>query len=238
MCTHQETVGSSKYMARVYIKGLNAYLKKYGKDLKKDISDKQTLNLVEYAKATIQRIGDKITSYTSQNNMDRTGNLLDSLCWGLVYNGKLVGKGFYRQQKASEESYLHEWLSGDISSLFPVYGHGLAEQFIQRFAKRNSSGQGWRVFFAVLAPYWGYWEEGFRNVRTNETLKFHVMTEVYDVIKADLKPAKVTFHNYVPKYNTNKKNNLNSLRKNIANDPYKEKRHFKNIPRIKTKGKK
>jgi len=237
-------------MARVYIKGLNAYLKKYGKDLKKEISGKQTANLLEYAKNTIQSIGDKIASYSSANNLDRTGNLLDSLCWGLVYNGKLVGKGFYRPQKASEESHLHEWMSSDISSLFPVYGHGLAEQFIQRFAKRNGSGQGWRVFFAVLAPYWGYWEEGFTMVHgwsnnggkskfMGATFKqFAVMTEFYDVVKSDLKPAKVTFHNYVPKYNTNKKNNLQSLRKSTANQPYKETRHFKNIPRIKTKGKK
>lgn len=233
-------------MARVYIKGLNAYLKKYGKDLKKEIANKQTTNLIDYAKTTIQRIGDKIASYTSQNNMDDTHNLLDSLCWGLVYNGKLVSKGFYRQQKASEESHLHDWFDSDISSLFPVYGHGLAEQFIQRFAKRNGSGQGWRIFFAVLAPYWGYWEEGFTMIHYNPKSKFRgatftkfaVMTEFYDVVKADLTPAKVTFHNYVPKYNTNKKDNLQSLRKSMDN-PHKEARHFKNIPRIETtKGKK
>lgn len=192
-------------MARVYIKGLNAYLKKYGKDLKKEISNKQTMNLLEYAKNTIQSIGDKIASYSSANNLGKTGNLLDSLCWGLVYNGRLVGKGFYRPQKANKESFLHELSGKDIAELYPVYGHGLAEQFIQRFAKRNGSGQGWRVFFAVLAPYWGYWEAGHFNVLLHHRIKFRVMAETYDIVKADLKPAKVTFHNYVPKYNTNKK---------------------------------
>lgn len=220
-------------MARVYIKGLNAYLKEFGRDLKKEISDKQTENLIDYAENRIQTIGNEIASINSRNNMDRTGNLLDSLCWGLVYNGKLVGKGFYRPQKASKESFLHELLGKDIAELYPVYGHGLAEQFIQRFAKRNDSGRGWRVFFAVLAPYWGYWEAGHRNILLHHRIKFSVMAENYDAVKADLKPAKVTFHTYVPTYNTNKRNNLNSLLKSVENDPYKQRRHYKNIPRIK-----
>ena len=227
-------------MARVYIKGLNAYLKKFGKDLKKGISDKQTENLIDYAKNRIQTIGNEIASINSRNNMDRTGNLLDSLCWGLVYNGKLVGKGFYRPQKANRESFLHELSGRDIAELYPVYGHGLAEQFIQRFAKRNDSGQGWRVFFAVLAPYWGYWEEGHKNVLTHKFERFRVMAELYDKVSSDLKPTKVTFHNYVPTYNTNKRNNLQSLLNSVSgtqgdknSSRYKSRRHYKNIPRIK-----
>lgn len=223
--------------ARAYVKGLNAYLKEVGKQIYDNVAVEQTNRLIAYAEDKVQDIGNKVRAYHGTHHMDRTGNLLDSICWGVVYNGKLVGSGFYREQRAGEESHLHEWFSGDISSLFPVYGHGLAEQFIGRFAQRNSGGKGWRVFFAILAPYWGYWEEGFEMRIKGVSKGFHqwvVMSEVYDQVKADLKPAKVTFRNYVPTYNTNKRNNLKSMVRNFSNNPAKERRHFKNIPRIKS----
>ena len=95
--------------------------------------------LVEYAKNKIVQIGKTIQSYHSRNNMDRTGNLLNSLCWG---------------------------------------------EFLQR---SQPSTKGWRVFFAILAPYWGYWESGHKNVMTDKFEKFAVMTHVYDEVKRELK---------------------------------------------------
>ena len=108
----------------------------------------QSRRLVAYAKDMIQQIGDKIQTYNSRNQMDRTGNLLDSLCWGVSYRGKLVDSGFYREQKASELSYMHEWYG--LQYLYPVGGHVLAENFIKQMG--NLRYDGWRVFFAIAAP--------------------------------------------------------------------------------------
>ena len=54
----------------------------------------QNRRLVEYAKSKIRLIGDAIQLYNSKNHMDRTGNLLDSLCWCVSYKGKVVESGF------------------------------------------------------------------------------------------------------------------------------------------------
>lgn len=202
----------------------------------------QTDRLIEYAETTIQGIGDRIQEYHSLNHMDRTGNLLDSLCWGVAYKGELKASGFYREQQASRESYLHEWFNSDISSMFPIYGHGLAQSFIEEEGGKSNSG--WRVFFAILAPYWGYWEKGF-TMRTRpssydeddavhiRTLRFSVMTEFYDRVKRDLKPAKVTFRVNPPKYNTNNRNNLQRMRKRYSDNPYAEERWMRRWPKFK-----
>ena len=139
--------------------------------------------------------------------MDRTGNLLDSLCWGVSYQGKLVDSGFYRPQSARTESHLHEWFSGDVKYLIPVSGHSLAQKYIQKYG--NNGTKGWRVFFAILAPYWGYWEKGF-NMKSGggasgipgstKFVQFAVMTQFYDRIKEDLRPARTRFRTSVAKY--------------------------------------
>lgn len=167
----------------------------------------QNRRLVEYAKEEIQRIGDTIQTYNSRNHMDRSGHLLNSLCWGVAYNGKLVDSGFYRgetlkshttwNEKDTTNSYLHEWLPE--YEAFQVQGRQLAEQYIQRYGTAGSQGGYWRVFFAILAPYWGYWESGFnmvhgkgKNKRTSFR-QFAVMAQVYDKVSKDLKPAKTKF---------------------------------------------
>lgn len=166
---------------------------------------------VEYARAKIQEIGDRIHSHNSKNHMDRTGNLLDSLCWGVSYNGKLYGHGFYRPKQATEPSYLHEWSKAsfrdkydksswvdDADASEPVNGRELAKEYLDSYGNRG--GKGWRVFFAILAPYWGYWEKGFilktgggrSSIPRNERfVQFAVMTEFHDEIKRDLKPMYV-----------------------------------------------
>ena len=175
----------------------------------------QNKRLIDYAKTTIQEIGNQIKEYHSKNGMDRTGNLLDSLCWGVVYNGKLVEGGFYRDRKASKDSFLHEWMDKDLRELYPVNGRMFAEEYINSYGN-NGQGTGWKVFFAILAPYWGYWENGFTMKRGGGTMmqgnkfwtipqssqfyKFSVMTQFYDRAKADLKPARVRFRHNVVKY--------------------------------------
>lgn len=147
--------------------------------------------LVEYAKNKIVQIGKAIQSYHSRNHMDRTGNLLNSLCWGVSYNGDLLDSGFYREETINDEmgidhdgeSFMHE-LWRDYKYAYPVDGRAMAEAFLQR---SQPSTKGWRVFFAILAPYWGYWESGHKNVMTDKFEKFAVMTHIYDEVKRELK---------------------------------------------------
>lgn len=178
--------------------------------------------LVTYAKMTIIEIGYKIMSYHSKNGMDRTGNLLNSLCWGVSYKGQLIESGFFRDAASknkgidgTSESFLHEWFV-DEKYAYPVDGRQLAEEYIRKVGGTGSTG--WKVFFAILAPYWGYWEKGFtmrrgggiihgsdgktwKIPRTSTFMKFSVMAEVYDKVKKDLKPARKYYFNVsVPTY--------------------------------------
>ena len=183
----------------------------------------QNARLIAYAKEEIIKIGNQIQTYHSRHHMNDTGNLLDSLLWGVSYDGKLVDGGFYREAQADKESHLHDWFV-DIRELFPVNGRQLAQTYMQKYG--NNGAKGWRVFFAILAPYWGYWEKGFTlihgasvnpNAKKNGRLQqgytgirgatfkqFAVMTQFYDEVKKDLKPARVRFRVSVAKYNRTK----------------------------------
>lgn len=185
-------------MSASKVVGLDAYLKKLKKELTEYSVDEQTNRLIAYAKRTIIDIADAIQFYGGKHHMDDTGNLLDSLCWGLAYKGKVVATGFYREQRATKLSYLHAW--SDYSEAYPVGGHTLAEKYLQQYTAVTTDG--WRLFFAVLAPYWGYWEEGFmfKGKNGHKFLKFSVMTQYYDRAGRDLKPAKVTFKTEAPPY--------------------------------------
>jgi hypothetical protein len=177
----------------------------------------QNKRLVDYAKKKIQEIGNTIKTFHSRNNLDRTGNLLNSLCWGVSYKGQMVESGFYRAAqihsktntwgqergmgvKGGTSSYLHEF----FNEMEEVNGRQLAESYLA-----DQSGvypSGWRVFFAILAPYWGYWESGFTlrpgfqaHGRTR-FFQFSVMSQHYTRISMDLKPAEMKLSVYVPKY--------------------------------------
>ena len=212
--------------------------------------EEQNKRLVEYAQQRIMLLGETISMYHSRNNMDDTGNLLDSLCWGVLYNGKYVANGFYRQQKASISSGLHRWWKGGktrnwkvedhtklgawesfyTDDLPEVWGHEMAQNFIDRQEKEGQSG--WKVFFAILAPYWGYWEKGF-NLRhfngSSSFIQFAVMTQFRDHVREDLKPARVSFRvtsaiNYsqmgilkTAKRNSRRKDRESAARANAAN---------------------
>lgn len=177
------------------------------------LSAEQNKRLIDYAKGKIVEIGQAIEQYHSAHHMDRTGNLLNSLCWGVSYNGSLIEGGFYRDAvlhnngiDGSSTSYLHEWFVGDEKYLEPVNGRQLAEGYLQTYG--NNGAKGWRVFFAILAPYWGYWEKGFTmnskfgagKSGVSGFYQFAVLTHFYDSIKRDLKPARTRLRVSVRKY--------------------------------------
>lgn len=199
------------------------YQRRLASTLLKPLVEEQTKLLVDYAKSKIIEIGNYIQTAPTVNQMDRTGHLLNSLCWGVSFQGKLVDGGFYRNavthkrrqsgwesdgktKRYTDKSELHEW-NPDISE--PVDGRQLAKEYLKSYG--NNGSRGWRVFFAILAPYWGYWEKGFRfklNPRSGGGgygfMQFAVMTYFYDQVRRDLKPARVRFRSSVRKYNAQK----------------------------------
>ena len=204
----------------------------------------QNRRLIEYAEQRIIMLGETINSYNSRNHMDDTGNLLDSLCWGVCYDGKMVESGFYRSPKATRPSYLHGWstvefadpkrfkkhaVGESVSSWVKmdageeVSGHQLAAEYLSQAHKKCKSGE-WMVFFAILAPYWGYWEKGFTQVHgagfingkgfgSASFQQFAVMSQFYDIVKSNLKPARTRIKVYVPKYAS--KSLMSRARKNL-----------------------
>ena len=196
----------------------------------------QNRRLIEYAEQRIIMLGETINSYNSRNHMDDTGNLLDSLCWGVCYDGKMVESGFYRSPKATRPSYLHGWSTVEFADPKrfkkhavgmdageEVSGHQLAAEYLSQAHKKCKSGE-WMVFFAILAPYWGYWEKGFTQVHgagfingkgfgSASFQQFAVMSQFYDIVKSNLKPARTRIKVYVPKYAS--KSLMSRARKNL-----------------------
>jgi hypothetical protein len=164
-----------------------------GKRIFNAVSTEQTNRLIDYAKERIVQIGNDISVAPTRNNLDRTGNLLDSLCWAVYFNGVKKGFGYYRKEEAVENSHLHEYSRPMGKS---VNGRAMANDFIGTYSPTREKG--WELFFAVLAPYWGYWEKGFEHKMSNNFFQWSVMTMNYDDVKRDLSPSKVTFHNYIP----------------------------------------
>lgn len=176
--------------------------------LTKNLIQEQTDRLIAYAEEKILELGNKINSYNRANHMDRRGNLLNSLCWGVAYNNELKASGFYREANSLELSYLHE-RDADYTA-YPVDGRAEAERYIRQYGKLGSGGGTWRVWFAILAPYWGYWEQGFTMVSggsngrpcSTKHLQFSVMSQFYDKVERDLKPAKVNIKIHVEEYSS------------------------------------
>lgn len=223
----QETAGDMS-IGKTKIIGFNPAMIK--KEAENYLIPIQTEKLIEYAKEEIIKLGDKIQTYNSRNHMDRTGNLLNSLCWGVAYRGELKGSGFYRDETThskgldgGRESFLHEFFRNDQEE---VNGRKMAEEYIKSF---KGTSKGWSLFIAVLAPYWGYWESGFTmkfgfeededgNMRTTQRrfMQFQVMTHVFDDVRMALKPAETHFSVFVPKYS-------------YQNRKYKNKKGYKKI---------
>lgn len=198
-------------MRKSQVIGLSAYTKRLNKEMTEYWVSVQTMNLIEYAKTEIKKLGDMISSYSGAHGMDRTGNLLNSLCWGVTYDGEVKDSGYYREPvihsyvnrwgqergmglHGGTTSYLHEYFHSDREE---VNGRQLAEEYIGRVAGKANK---WTVFFAVLAPYWGYWEGGFNHIKSGRRMQFRVMTHIFDDVRMDLKPAKTHLTVYIPKY--------------------------------------
>ena len=225
--TAQETAGNMSIGKTKIIGFSPARIKKEAEEYLVSV---QTEKLIEYAKEEIVKLGKKIQEYHSRNHMDRTGNLLNSLCWGVYYQGKKKGSGFYRDETTHSKgldgtsvSFLHEFFKNDQED---VNGRKMAEDFIKSF---KGASKGWSLFIAVLAPYWGYWESGFTmkfgfeededgNMRTTQRrfMQFQVMTHIYDDVRMAMKPAETHFTVYVPKYS-------------YQNRKYKNKKGYKKI---------
>lgn len=184
----------------------------------KTATEEQTRRLIAYAKDKVRLIGDAIQLYNSKHHFDRTGNLLNSICWGVAYSARLIDYGFYREaniksyntgrRDETSQSFLHEFFRE--KEAYEVDGRYLAERFIKKYG-RNSAQGWWRVWFAILAPYWGYWEEGFTMKRgggmsgipqTSSFMKFSVMSEFHDKVERELSPAKVKLDVFVAPYSS------------------------------------
>ena len=154
----------------------------------------QNRRLIAYAKEQMAKIAERMMGFQD------TGNLLDSLCWAVYYKGEILKFGFFRDGvEAIEESWLHA-LSKSIRQ--PVNGREMANSFLASYRPHETNG--WEVVWAVNAPYWGYWEKGHENVLLGSYVKFSIMAHRYDVIRKQLKPAKVSFYTHVPKYSKTK----------------------------------
>ena len=186
--------------------------------------EEQTNRFINYATEEIKKLGDMIQTYSSRNHMDRTGNLLNSLCWGVYYKGKKKSSGFYRKpvlhQKGidgTSASYLHEFFKDKEE----VNGRRRAENFLTSYKPESD---GWQVIFAILAPYWGYWESGFTmkingGERGTRFMQFQVMTHFFDDVRASLRPAETRLTVYVPEYS-------------LKSRKYKKKKSIPNVGRI------
>lgn len=166
--------------------------KKWKAALMDELSKEQTNRFINYAEDKIGEIGNQIELYSSENNMDRTGNLLDSLCYGVYYKGILKKIGYYRNASSIEDSHLHEYSRPMGRS---VNGRFEASNFISNY---RASDNCWELFFAIAAPYWGYWEKGFYHSPSGRNMSWSVMTYQFDLIKQDLTPSNVTFSIYRP----------------------------------------
>ena len=223
-------------MSASKVTGLDAYLKQLKKELWEYSTEYQTTLFTEYAEREIRRVGDMMLSYNGANHLDRTGHLLNSLCWGVSFDGVLKASGFYREpiinarvdkwgQKRGKgmsggfDSYLHEYFDSSQQEL--VNGRKLAEEFLKSYSGKSKK---WTVFFAVLAPYWGYWEGGFRHVKSNRRMQFQVMSHIFDEVRRELRPAKTDITVYRPKYSYMARSN--------EGKKYKNRRFIKKIGKI------
>lgn len=161
------------------------------KQIMANLVKEQTNRLVEYAKEKIKTFG----ATKKFEGWEDSGNLLDSLCWGVWYKNHRVQSGYYRNAQATEDSYLHEFSK---SMRTKVNGRALAQTFLNTYKPETD---GWVVVFGALAPYWGYWELGHHNIIFGERVKFEAMARIYDEVRSELlPPCKVTLEVTVPKY--------------------------------------
>ena len=169
---------------------------KVQKAMIKKVVNAQTDKLVAYAQEEIAIMGDTLKTKMRGKPSDRTHNMLNSLVWAVYYGGKEAKHGYYRKSPSTKgDSYLHEIGSDPI----PVNGRKLAQHFLDTYKPRET--QGWEIVWAILAPYYAYWEQGHDNIFYGKFVKFDLMTQRYDHIKNTLgSEVRVTIDVNVPKY--------------------------------------
>lgn len=154
------------------------------------ISVEQTERLKAYAKEEIAKMGEEINLNVITNDEYTKGNLLDSLCWGVWYKRKRMGSGYFRDQQATEESYLHAL---SPQNKIAVNGHELAQQFLKEYGESITANDGWHIVWGVLAPYYVYWEVGHENIlKGGEYVRFNIMSQRFDHIQSVLQPRCTT----------------------------------------------
>lgn len=169
---------------------------KFRETIMKKIVKEQTERLVAYAQEEIVKMGESLSKKMAGKPSDRTHNMLNSLVWAVFYDGKQAKHGYYRQSASTRgTSYLHEIGHEPIE----INGRELARHFLMTYQPNVSNG--WEIVWAVLAPYYAYWEEGHKNTFYGKFVKFDMMTQRYDHIRNTLGDlAKVTIEIDVPKY--------------------------------------
>lgn len=172
---HQELIGNMATRLRFQKAKFHKELMKQ----KHEIDKLQTSKFVDFAEEETTKIAQLLVDW------EDTGNLLDSLCWGVWHNKKLVRRGYYRKQPMAQlDSYLHE-LSPDRT--ISINGRFLADQFLAQYNPTIESG--WEVVWGILAPYWAYWEGGHFNVLIGDSVQFFAMSQRYDHIKDVFEPT-------------------------------------------------
>jgi hypothetical protein len=173
---------------------LNA--KKLHADMMKKVVGIQTERLINYAISEVTKMGDELLVKMRGKPSDRTHNMLNSLVWAVYYDGKEEKHGYYRKSSSTRgDASLHEISKDPIA----VNGRQLARQFLDTYQPRQKNG--WEIIWAILAPYYAYWEQGHENVFYGKYVKFNMMTQRYDDIKNALgTKVNVTIQVNVPKY--------------------------------------
>lgn len=171
-------------------------VEKYRKAVMKHVAEEQNLRLIAYAQDEITKMGDSLKEKMKEKPSDRTHNMLNSLVWAVYYDGKEKKHGYYRKSSSTKgKAYLHE-LSDNPRE---VNGRELAKEFLRTYQPRVNNG--WEIVWAILAPYYAYWEMGHENRFYGKFVKFDMMTQRYDHIRNTLgNLAKVSFSVNVPKY--------------------------------------
>ena len=194
MCTAHVTSGNICVMATKTKVKFNA--RKVQEAMMKKVVKAQTERLIAYAQQEIAKMGNELLEKMQGKPSDRTHNMLNSLVWAVYYGGKEAKHGYYRKSSSTKgDSFLHEISADPI----PVNGRKLAREFLDTYQPRET--QGWEIVWAILAPYYAYWEQGHDNIFYGKFVKFDMMTQRYDHIKNTLGSiAKVTIDVNVPKY--------------------------------------
>lgn len=162
----------------------NFRAKEWSHNIYVETSKVQTEKLIQYAELEIQNIATELFGGTFAKGDYATGNMADSLCWGVWYNRKMAKTGYYLEQpQAYLPSYLHQLSK---SRRVEVNGRWLAQQFLGQY--KPETEKGWEIVFGCLAPYQAYWEAGHYNRMLKQQVQFQAMTQRYDVIKNELSP--------------------------------------------------